>query len=77
MSMLPIDSAKDDAIAFYSVEYSVCDAIHPEDHIFNFLITHPVFTSDAARVEYYFRDGAPIRLDNFANYCTVTFRRWR
>jgi len=54
----PLDGTKEEAIAFYSSHYGVSEEIHTEDHIFNFIITHPVFTCDAARIEYYFRDGA-------------------
>ncbi|WP_165585298.1 bifunctional 2-polyprenyl-6-hydroxyphenol methylase/3-demethylubiquinol 3-O-methyltransferase UbiG [Roseococcus sp. SYP-B2431] len=51
-------SAVDEAIRDCAALYGVSPAIHPEDHIYNFVIQHPSFTTDAARVKYYFRDGA-------------------
>jgi hypothetical protein len=38
-------------------KWGVSSAIHPEDHIFNFVINHPGFESDVERVKYYFEDG--------------------
>jgi SAM-dependent methyltransferase len=37
---------------------SVSSAIHPSDHIFRFIVEHPQFNSDDAKVQYYFEDGA-------------------
>lgn len=39
-------------------EFGVRSAIHPEDHIYNFVMAHPGFQSDRHRVRYYFEDGA-------------------
>jgi SAM-dependent methyltransferase len=39
-------------------KYRVSNAIHPDDFIFDFIIKHPGFSSDAERVDYYFTDGA-------------------
>jgi SAM-dependent methyltransferase len=36
----------------------VSAAVHPQDHIFRFIMEHPQFESDEAKVEYYFADGA-------------------
>jgi SAM-dependent methyltransferase len=47
----------DNIVDQVAAKYSVCAAIHPEDHIFNFVMHHPGFPSDEDRVEYYFRDG--------------------
>lgn len=41
----------------YAERFAVSDAVHPDDHIFNFLINHRGFVSDERRVRYYFRDG--------------------
>lgn len=35
----------------------VSSAVHPEDHIFNYVINHSAFNSDVSRVRYYFEDG--------------------
>lgn len=51
-------SSAAEAIRICASRYGVSPAIHPEDHIYNFVMQHPSFTTDAARVKYYFRDGA-------------------
>lgn len=38
-------------------QLGVSPAVHPDDHIFNFLIGHQGFPSDETRVKYYFEDG--------------------
>lgn len=40
-----------------AVAHSVEEAVHPEDHIFNFIIGHRGFPNDKSRVDYYFDDG--------------------
>ena len=39
-------------------KFYVCPKIHSEDHIFNFLTTHPGFPTRQSAVEYYFNDGS-------------------
>jgi SAM-dependent methyltransferase len=41
-----------------AARFEVSAAVHPEDHIFRFIMEHPQFESDEAKVEYYFADGA-------------------
>jgi SAM-dependent methyltransferase len=48
----------DAAIARQASRFGVAAAVHPDDHIWNFVIHHPGFGSPAAAVEYYFADGA-------------------
>lgn len=38
-------------------KYNVSANIHPEDHIFQFLVTNPVFPSKKEAIDYYFKDG--------------------
>jgi hypothetical protein len=38
-------------------KFSVSPAIHPADYIFKFIMEHPHFESDEARICYYFEDG--------------------
>lgn len=44
-------------IANAARNHEVSPAIHPDDHIFRFLIEHEGFPSDEARIGYYFDDG--------------------
>lgn len=46
------------AIAVQAARFGVSAAVHPEDHIWNFVLGHPGFRSRAAAIEYYFADGA-------------------
>jgi SAM-dependent methyltransferase len=46
------------ALIAQAARFGVAAAVHPEDHIFNFVLGHPGFPSPAAAVEYYFADGA-------------------
>ena len=46
------------AIAAQAARFGVAAAVHPEDHIWNFVLGHPGFGSRAAAIEYYFADGA-------------------
>jgi Methyltransferase domain len=32
-------------------------SVHPQDHIFNFLINNPVFPNEQSKINYYFNDG--------------------
>ncbi len=41
----------------YAGQLGVSPAVHPDDHIFNFLIDHQGFPSDETRIKYYFEDG--------------------
>jgi SAM-dependent methyltransferase len=54
-----------DRIAAQAARFGVSAAIHPEDHIWNFVLGHPGFGSRAAAIEYYFADGAA-SADRFA-----------
>jgi 2-polyprenyl-3-methyl-5-hydroxy-6-metoxy-1,4-benzoquinol methylase len=58
----PADAAKwvrlQPIIEREAAAFSVSCAIHPADHIFRFIVDHPQFNSDDARVKYYFEDGA-------------------
>jgi hypothetical protein len=45
-------------LAVSSDRFKVASAVHPDDHIFNFVISHPGFKSDTDRIDYYFADGA-------------------
>jgi SAM-dependent methyltransferase len=46
------------AIRVNAERFGVSGAVHPSDHIFNFLFSNPVFHSREAAIEYYFSDGA-------------------
>ncbi|AFU16402.1 Methyltransferase type 12 [Bacillus thuringiensis MC28] len=51
--------------------YNVNANIHPEDHIFQFLVTNPVFPSKKEAIDYYFKDGqksAQILLDLITSF---------
>ena len=39
-------------------KFAVADAVHPDDHIYNFVLGHPGFNTDGDRVNYYFNDGS-------------------
>ncbi len=54
----PLASALLSVIEQQALRFSVSPAIHPADHIFKFIMGHPRFESDEARVRYYFEDGA-------------------
>lgn len=41
----------------YATETGVISVVHPQDHIFQFLVENPVFSSVDKAVKYYFRDG--------------------
>ena len=41
----------------YAVETGAISVVHPQDHIFRFLIENPVFSSLDKAVKYYFQDG--------------------
>jgi SAM-dependent methyltransferase len=45
-------------IARWAASFGVATAVHPNDHIWNFVLHHPGFASPAAAIEYYFTDGA-------------------
>ena len=45
-----------DLISQIAHSYNVNASIHPEDHIFQFIVTNPVFPSKEA-IDYYFKDG--------------------
>jgi hypothetical protein len=45
------------AIRAQATRFGVAGAVHPDDHIFNWLMSRP-FPSREAAIEYYFRDGA-------------------
>jgi hypothetical protein len=51
-----------DHIAALARRFGVKSAIHPDDHIFSFLLAHPGFTTDIVRATYYFEDGARSRM---------------
>jgi SAM-dependent methyltransferase len=46
------------AIDSHAARFAVASAIHPEDHIFNFVFNHPGFPSRDSAISYYFSDGA-------------------
>ena len=46
------------AIAVQAARFGVAEEIHPEDHIWNFVLGHPGFTSRGDAIDYYFADGA-------------------
>jgi len=50
--------AEADIIALQAARYSVTGAVHPADHIWNFVLGHPGFGSRQAAIAYYFSDGA-------------------
>ncbi|HGH7183323.1 class I SAM-dependent methyltransferase [Bacillus cereus] len=55
--------------------YNVNANIHPEDHIFQFLVTNPVFPSKKEAIDYYFNDGqnsAQILLDLITSFYPPT-----
>lgn len=41
----------------YAAATGVVSAVHPQDHIFRFLVENPVFSSADKAVKYYFQDG--------------------
>lgn len=49
--------ANKDLISQIAQNYNVNASIHPEDHIFQFLVTNPVFPSKKEAIDYYFKDG--------------------
>jgi cyclopropane fatty-acyl-phospholipid synthase-like methyltransferase len=53
-----------DHIAALARRFGVKSAIHPDDHIFSFLLAspHPQFKTDIDRATYYFEDGARSRM---------------
>ena len=51
------DLGRSTIVTTQAAKFGVSNAVHPEDHIFNFVINHPGFKSDIARVGYYFEDG--------------------
>jgi Methyltransferase domain len=51
-----------DHIAALARRFGVKSAIHPDDHIFSFLLGNPVFKTDIDRGTYYFEDGAKSRM---------------
>jgi hypothetical protein len=51
-----------DHIAALARRFGVKGAIHPDDHIFSFLLAHPVFSTETCRATYYFEDGARSRM---------------
>lgn len=46
-----------DSCRRYATENGVISVVHPQDHIFRFLVENPVFSSVDKAVKYYFRDG--------------------
>ncbi len=42
----------------HAASLGVSPAVHSDDHIFRFIVEHPQFDSDEARVGHYFEDGA-------------------
>jgi 2-polyprenyl-3-methyl-5-hydroxy-6-metoxy-1,4-benzoquinol methylase len=46
-----------DLISQIAHSYNVNASIHPEDHIFQFIVTNPVFPSKKEAIDYYFKDG--------------------
>jgi SAM-dependent methyltransferase len=40
-----------------AAKFGVSNEIHPDDHIYNFLINHAGFPTDTSRINYYFTDG--------------------
>jgi 2-polyprenyl-3-methyl-5-hydroxy-6-metoxy-1,4-benzoquinol methylase len=50
-------SHRNSIIESQAAKSGVSKAVHPQDHLFNFLINHPGFASDIDRVRYYFEDG--------------------
>jgi hypothetical protein len=48
----------DEAIKRLAAQFHVSPAIHPEDHIWNFVMSHPGFSSKEDAINYYFADGA-------------------
>jgi 2-polyprenyl-3-methyl-5-hydroxy-6-metoxy-1,4-benzoquinol methylase len=71
--MLPAESAVPMTPAEYCIVYAehmtalarrfgVKSAIHPDDHIFTFLLAHPGFRAEPDRATYYFEDGARSRM---------------
>lgn len=49
--------ANKDLLSQFAHKYNVNASIHPEDHIFQFLVTNPVFPSKKEAIDYYFQDG--------------------
>lgn len=49
--------ANKDLISQMAHNYNVNASIHLEDHIFQFLVTNPVFPSKKEAIDYYFKDG--------------------
>ena len=45
-------------IAAQAARFGVAAAVHPEDHIWNFVLGHPGFACRADAITYYFVDGA-------------------
>jgi SAM-dependent methyltransferase len=54
----PACNQHDSSIQKYAGETGVVSDIHPDDHIFRFLVENPVFPSIDRAIRYYFRDGA-------------------
>lgn len=44
-------------IAAQAARFGVAAAVHPDDHIWNFVLSHPGFASRADAIAYYFADG--------------------
>jgi hypothetical protein len=40
-----------------AAEFGVSNEIHPDDHIYNFLINHAGLPTDTSRINHYFTDG--------------------
>ncbi|EOP61772.1 hypothetical protein IKQ_05674 [Bacillus cereus VDM053] len=60
-----------DLISQIANTYNVNANVHPEDHIFQFLVTNPVFPSKKEAIDYYFKDGknsAEILLDLITSF---------
>jgi len=51
------DTQRSELVAANAARLVVSAAIHPADYIFHFVMTHPSFASDDARVASYFSDG--------------------
>jgi SAM-dependent methyltransferase len=60
-----------DHIAAQAARFGVAAAIHPDDHIWNFVLGHPGFASREAAIAYYFADGAA-SADRFATLLDAT-----